>query len=194
MTIIFRINNIEAGWRGGYRSAPGKGEIMNRVPSVLAEKPTRFSERVVVDELFDGGSVRLLRAKRLAGAPADDLSISCWASETEYIMSAWRVEAFVGFPAGRRLMEGDVFFVLDSRRLTAGYHPEKAGLKRKDAARKHLLVHWDKSREIARKDIKKEFRILHMERALGKTIKPKELERLVAASLVSHEKGKAVRS
>ena len=156
-------------------------------------RTTPYSERVVVDELFDDGSARLLRSRRLAGADAKDLGMTSWRKEAEYVMPAWRVEAFVGFPSSRRLKEGDVFFLRDGRQLRATYHPEKSGIRRKDAAGKHLLIPWGESLEMARMDIKREFHLLHMERANQRTVKPKELESLVRKALDSRKRGQGGR-
>ena len=122
--------------------------------------PGPKSERIVVDEIIDGAkkwpNARLLRAKRLAKQPEEDFGIHTWGDEREDCISAWRIEAFVGFPRSRKLGEGDVFFITDGSKLTNKYDP----IPRKEAARKHLLVHWDEARRMARSEIKREFATL----------------------------------
>ncbi len=115
--------------------------------------PTERSERVVVDELFDDGSARLLRARRLFGSAPGDLSIDSWGEEREDFLASWLVEAFVGFTGTRRLAEGDVFFLVDGDKLSDAYRGE-AILPRPVAATKHLLVPVGQSVDIARKEIK----------------------------------------
>lgn len=116
--------------------------------------PGPKSERVVVDELFDNGTVRLLRSKRLSNQ--NGFGIETWGEEKEDFMQAWRVEAFVGYTGGRSLAEGDVFFLADGSKLNDKYAP----IEREAARQKHLLKEWEASREEARKDIKEQFFIL----------------------------------
>ena len=62
----------------------------------LSEK----SERIVVDEIFDDGTARLLRAARLPNtAQEKDFAIHTWGEEREDFIEAWRVEAYVGYPS-----------------------------------------------------------------------------------------------
>ncbi len=112
------------------------------------------SERVVVDETFDDGIARLLRASRLSNiGDKESFEIQNWNEEREDFIESWRVEAFVGYPSKQRLREGDVFFIADGSRLTANYIP----IPREKARREHLLLDWDISRGIARNEIKKQF-------------------------------------
>lgn len=114
------------------------------------------SERIVVDEIFENGSARVLRAKRIRSSAKDDLSIETWGEEEADILKAWRVAAFVGLPSGRQLLEGDVFLVKDGSKLHAKYIPIP-----RDAARdEHLIVPWDKSRQMARQEIQKQTNLL----------------------------------
>lgn len=126
----------------------------------IQNKPGPKSQRIVVDEIIDGPDeypkARLLRADRLRNRKPDDLGIHAWGDEVEDCISAWRVEAFVGFTGSRKLREGDVFFVKNGSLLTEQYDP----IQRDKAANKHLLVHWDESRQMARREIKKEFSAL----------------------------------
>lgn len=115
------------------------------------------AERIVVDEVMAGGTVRLLRAPRLPGFKPTDLSIGTWGPEREDFMTRWKVEAFVGFRAPRRLREGDVFYVRDGTRLSEEYEGRKV-LPRDRARERHLLVtDWYAAREKARKEIKEQF-------------------------------------
>jgi len=116
-------------------------------------KPSKKSERVVVDEIFEDGLARLLRARRSPKHRDDDLGIHTWEEEREDFIEAWRVEAFVGFPTQRTLGEGDVFFLLDGSKLHRKYKP----IAREAARSIHLLRPWDESTEIARAEIKKQF-------------------------------------
>jgi hypothetical protein len=79
--------------------------------------PSERSERVVVDELFEDGSARLLRAKRLFGCAPDDLSIDTWGEEREDFLASWLVEAFVGLTGTRRLAEGEVILLVDGEEI-----------------------------------------------------------------------------
>ena len=119
----------------------------------LTRKPSKKSERVVVDEIFEDGLARLLRAKRAPKHSDDDLGIHTWDEEREDFIEAWRVEAFVGFPTQRSLEEGDVFFIVDGSTLHRNYKPIARDLARSV----HLLRPWDESKEIARAEIKKQF-------------------------------------
>jgi hypothetical protein len=119
----------------------------------LAHKPGKKSERVVVDEIFEDGLARLLRAKRAAKHPDNDLGIHTWDEEREDFIEAWKVEAFVGFPTQRNLAEGDVFFIVDGSKLNRAYKPKPRTVARSI----HLLQPPDESTEIARTEIKKQF-------------------------------------
>ena len=136
----------------GKNSSSGR-EAIRRRGKTSSPKVTTRSERVVVDEIFDNGFVRLLRAKRSGTSAHNDLGISRWKDEQEDFMEAWRVEAFVGFPSQRHLREGDVFFVADGSKLTRKYKP----IPREKARLLHLLQSWDESREFSRAEIKREF-------------------------------------
>lgn len=111
------------------------------------------SERVVVDEIFDNGTARLLCAKRLPDAPKDDCSIRTWREEKEAFMDVWRFEAFVGFPSRQSLREGDVFFISDGTKLNNTYKPVPRDVARKE----NLILPWEISTKIARTEIKKQF-------------------------------------
>ena len=57
----------------------------------LTHKPREKSERVVVDEIFEDGLARLLRAKRVAKHPDNDLGIHTWDEEREDFIEACKV-------------------------------------------------------------------------------------------------------
>jgi hypothetical protein len=146
-------------------------------------RPTARSERVVVDEIFDDGTARLLRAKKSTNSAEKDLSIEAWSSEQECFMQTWQIEAFVGFPAWRKLREGDVFLIADGSKLTTTYGTPKdtrykKPLPRDVAAEIHLLQPVDKTRELARQEIKKECYKLSAARI---TSDKKEIEKLIKA-------------
>ena len=112
---------------------------------------------MVVDEIFDDGIARLLRAPRLPNiTDKESFDIQNWGEECEDFIESWRVEAFVGFPSNIKLKEGDVFFIADGSRLTANYKP----IPREKARQEHLLLDWDRSRGIVRNEIKKQFSML----------------------------------
>ncbi len=111
-------------------------------------------ERVVVDEIFDDGIVRFLRASRNNdNEDIKDFSIHAWGDEKEDFIESWRMEAFVGYSRKQRLREGDVFFIADGKLLNSRYKP----IPRDKAAKEHLLVPVEKSIETARNDIKKQY-------------------------------------
>lgn len=112
-----------------------------------------LSERVVVDEIFDDGDARILRARRRADADGDDVSIRAWEQETEDFIRVWRLEAFAGFTSKQALKEGDVFFISDGSQLNDSYKP----IERAKAQAKHLVMPWDTSRQMARQEIKEQF-------------------------------------
>jgi hypothetical protein len=116
--------------------------------------PTKNSERVVVDEIFDDGMARLLRAARRSDiTDKKDFYIHSWGEEREDFIESWRVEAFIGYPTKKQLREGDVFFIADGSKLNADYKP----IPRARAAAEHLLIPPEKSIEMARNEIKKQY-------------------------------------
>ncbi len=112
------------------------------------------SERLVVDEIFDDGMARLLRAGRLPDISDNkDYSIHTWGDEHEDFIESWKVEAFVGYPSNMKLKEGDVLFIADGTKLNPKYKP----ISRDIARVEHLLLPSDISTGIARTEIKKQF-------------------------------------
>ena len=130
---------------------------MNQEQKKLLTHPK--AQRVVVDEVMDTGVARILRAGRLPGFGADDLSIQSWGDEWEDFIEVWKIEAFVGFSGGRKLREGDVFLIKDGELLNKDYFGEKI-IKRKIAKEKHLITPVDDAVELARWEIKDETRRL----------------------------------
>lgn len=136
----------------------------------IFKNPTSKSERIVVDEIIDGDdgktTVRLLRAKRSMNSSPEDMSIEAWNSETEDFIEAWQVEAFVGLPPGRKLREGDVFFIADRSKLDKYYGTKRSKRHKKPLPRTvaeniHLLSPEENSREVARREIKMQFENLY---------------------------------
>ena len=131
------------------------------------------SERVVVDEIFDDGIARLLRAGRLPGtSDIKDYSIHTWGDEREDFFESWKVEAFVGYHSKMKLKEGDVFFIADGIKLNPKYKP----IPRDIARVEHLLIPSDISTGIARTEIKKQFYKLA---AVKMSIEEKDTELLI---------------
>lgn len=145
----------------------------------VRQPPGRHAERIVVDEVMSTGTVRLLRAKYdPRGEGAFDLEF--WLEEREDVLPKWRVEAFVGMRAPRRLQEGDVFFVADGRKLDSRYEP----VERDTARKEHLLMDWVSSRDLAREQMKQEFRVLAMRHSVHAPVpRLRELVRLSNSSL-----------
>lgn len=141
----------------------------------LNGNPTKHSERIVVDEVFDDSLVRLMRAKYSAKSPRAGIGIENWGTERSQIMEGWRLEAFVGYPTAVRLHEGDVFYVRDGRKLKPRYKP----IKRERAAALHLLVGYEHSGKIAREEIRRGFAKLAMSHAARKEPERRRLLRLV---------------
>jgi hypothetical protein len=122
------------------------------------------SERVVVDEIMENGRARILRAPRLPKASRTDLGIDTWGDEVEEAITVWKLEAYVGFKAPRKLKEGDVFFLRDGSSLNETYVGPKV-IARDKAADEHLIEAADESREQARNEIKERFYNLTAQRA-----------------------------
>lgn len=144
--------------------------------------PGPKSARVVVDEIFEGADARkarLLVARRLRRKKSSSLDTKYWGKEREMIMVTGLVEAFVGFPSRRKLREGDVFFITNHEKLKPGYKP----IPRSVAKRIHLLVDWQESRELARSEIKRQFRELSMLQATPDRKERRILQKLVRARL-----------
>ena len=137
---------------------------------------TEKSQRVVVDEIFDNGSTRILRSSHLEGSAVDDYSIKAWGDETESFIDTWRMEAFAGFPSDRRLREGDVFFVVDGTRLNDFYKP----IPREKAREEHLLLPYEDAVRFARREIKKQFYRLSVTRMTKQANERHQLMKRVA--------------
>jgi hypothetical protein len=124
-------------------------------------RPGPRSERVVVDEILENHTARLLRSRYdTRGRGSFDLEY--WLDERVDVLFDWQVEAFVGMQAPRRLQEGDVFFLVDGELLTSGYKP----VARKVARQQHLLLDWGKARSLARDQMKQEYGVLAVTQSL----------------------------
>lgn len=116
------------------------------------KKPTLKSVRVVVDEVL-GSRVRLLKAARLKGVAPDDFGIDAWSDEEELVLLTSKVEGFVGFMGGRKLAEGDIFFIKDGSQLNNDYK----FIERKKARELHLLCSVEDAKDLARSEISIEY-------------------------------------
>jgi len=145
------------------KSKPAKKKAKAGQPASVAGV-NENSERVVVDEIMENGRARILRAPRLPKASGTDLGIDTWGDEVEEAITVWKLEAFVGFKAPRKLKEGDVFFIRDGSGLSETYTGQKV-IARDKAAEKHLIEAADESREQARNEIKERFYNLTAQRA-----------------------------
>lgn len=131
----------------------------------MKKKISEKSERIVIDEIFDNGTTRLLRSRHLPDSGENDYSIKAWDEEQEAFIDTWRIEAFVGFPSKQSLREGDVFYIVDGTLLNDAYRP----VPRDHARETHLLISWEESTRFARLEIKKQFYKLSVTRMAQKT-------------------------
>jgi hypothetical protein len=70
------------------------------------------SERVAVDSVFTDGSARLLRAKRKADRPTEDMGYEAWSEEEDALVSTDVLENLLSNEfMGRRCREGDVYWI-----------------------------------------------------------------------------------
>jgi len=143
------------------KSAPKRAQARRAVRGAGVNEN---SERVVVDEIMENGRARILRAPRLPKTPRADLGIDTWGDEVEEAITVWKLEAYVGFKAPRKLKEGDVFFIRDGSDLSETYVGPKV-IARDKAAEKHLIEAADQSREQARNEIKERVFNLTAQRA-----------------------------
>lgn len=146
-------------------------------------RPLPQSERVVIDEIFSDGTARILRATRKKDFSEQELGIEAWENESEQMEKILHMEfLLVEELKERHLREGDVFFIADGkdffeRRLKQAGNVlkdydklelEQVKKKKKAIIRtfsedvkkikpEPLLMTLEKSREIARQEIKREF-------------------------------------
>jgi len=157
----------------------------------MDNKPTSRSERVVVDELYDDGSVCLLRARRREDCADDyDLSINTWQDEREDFRKVVEVEAFMGLMPEQGLREGDVFFIADGDEFDKfEYHEGDRNdvAKLKQARGSRLLQDPAESGQFARKEIKREFFKLAAAHISKEGEDLAELERNVDLKLIQEE-------
>jgi hypothetical protein len=117
---------------------------------------TGKSERIVVDSIFDGGSVRLLRGKRRKKAADDAIGADAWRDEQEKVVDLACLEkVLAGELGGQGLREGDVLVVTDGKAFFE--RNLKRLVPRRRARPEVLVVPIDDSSERARWEIKKEF-------------------------------------
>lgn len=156
-----------------------------KIPKNVSTQPKKIlthlkAQRVVVDEIFDTGVARILRADRLPGFKDNDPSIQSWGDEKEDFIDAWKIEAFVGFTQGRKLREGDVFLIKDGSLLNNNYEKEKI-IKRSVAQKKHLIKQVDDSTERARWEIKDETHKLTADNLATNNVEKKKLHKIIIA-------------
>ena len=136
-----------------------RSEEKSRRRSYVTPKPfvSLKAERIVVDKIFETGSVRLLRATRRPGFAPDDFSAQTWGQQREDTLDQSTIEAFVGMKAPRALRVGDVFYVADGTKLSREYRG--ARIMALDLARQdHLLKDWEEPGSQPPPEIKKEIR------------------------------------
>lgn len=138
------------------------------------------AQRVVVDEIMDTGVARILRADHLPGYKASDMTIQSWSEEKEDFIEVWKIEAFVGLMAGRKLREGDVFFIKDGSLLNRNYRGKRI-IKRAEARKKHLCLSVDDSIEQAKWEIKDETRKLAADKLATSTTEKNKLYKIISA-------------
>ncbi len=156
----------------------------------LNREPNEYSERIVVDEILYGDTVRLLRARYRPGENAWGIGIGNWGRERIDFMKAWQIEAFVGYRTKVKLQEGDVFFVVDGRGLNSKYEP----IERKRAREEHLLVDFTESGRLARLDMQREYSKLSMAQAAKDNSEREKLLMLVEKAIPAPIEGKGKRN
>jgi hypothetical protein len=121
------------------------------------------SERVVIDSIFDDGTVRILRAKRKKDRRGKRLDIDAWEPEKEQVVKLAAITLLLRDElTGGTLQEGDVLFLADGdaffeRKIKkAGQAARRAGRRGRPRA-EHLLCRLDEARDMARQEIKREF-------------------------------------
>ena len=128
-----------------------------------AKRMGRRAERVVVDSIFDDGTVRILRAERKKHRTDDGLDIEAWEPEKEYTVQldamALPLRDELG---GRTLQEGDILFLangpafFERKVKDAGQASRKAQGRRRPRPER-LLCPIDDAKDMARQEIKREF-------------------------------------
>jgi hypothetical protein len=171
-------------------------KLKNQIPKMkIPNQPRKLlthskAQRVVVDEILDIGVARILRADRMPGFKANDLTIQSWSDEKEDFIEPWKIEAFVGFTKGRKLREGDVFFIKDGSLLNKNYRGKKI-IERTEARKKHLIERIDDSIESARWEIKDETRKLTADHLATSKAEKKKLHKIITAQKKSYEEFKS---
>jgi hypothetical protein len=149
-------------------------------------RPNPKSERVVIDEVFSDGTARVLRASRKKDRNDHGLDIEAWENEKEKEVKVLHLEFLLAHELeGRHLKEGDVFFLVDGedffekrlkhvREILKNY--DKFDLEQVQREKKtilqefpdiaktlqpeHLIETTEASRELVRREIKKEYQKL----------------------------------
>lgn len=149
-------------------------------------RPNPKSERVVIDEVFSDGTARVLRASRKKDRNDHGLDIEAWENEKEKEVKILHLEFLLAHELeGRHLKEGDVFFLVDGedffekrlkhvREILKNY--DKFDLEQVQREKKtilqefpdiaktlqpeHLIETTEASRELVRREIKKEYQKL----------------------------------
>lgn len=149
-------------------------------------RPNPKSERVVIDEIFSDGTARVLRASRKKDRNDHGLDIEAWENEKEKEVKVLHLEFLLAHELeGRHLKEGDVFFLVDGedffekrlkhvREILKNY--DKFDLEQVQRVKKtilqefpdiakilkpeHLIETTEASRELVRREIKKEYQKL----------------------------------
>lgn len=133
------------------------------------------SERVVVDSIFADGTLRLLRSPRRKSSDDDRLEITGWGKEIEHEVSTHALEAILFDELdGRKIMEGDVFFIADGpdffERKIKELENQLIGerivkvtrdlIKELEIESERLILPIEESKWMARQEIKTQFAML----------------------------------
>ena len=176
--------------------------------------PNPKSERVVIDEVFSDGTVRVLRASRKKDRNDHGLDIEAWENEKEKEVKILHLEFLLAHELeGRHLKEGDVFFLVDGedffekrlkhvREILKNY--DKFDLEQVQREKKtilqefpdiakilkpeHLIETTEASRELVRKEIKKEYQKLTVTQGIKDKKIRDQLYEAVEKAVESEEK------
>ena len=177
-------------------------------------KPNPKSERVVIDEVFSDGTARVLRAFRKKDRNDNGLDIDAWENEKEKEVKILHLEFLLAHELeGRHLKEGDVFFLVDGedffekrlkhvREILKNYDKfdlEQVQREKKtilqefpDIARilkpEHLIETTEASRELVRREIKKEYQKLTVTQGIKDKKIRDQLYEAVEKAVESEEK------
>jgi len=159
-------------------------------------KVTFNSERVVVDSIFADGTLRLLRSTRKKSSDDDRIEITGWGKEFEHEVSTHALEAILFHELdGRKIMEGDVFFIADGPHFFDRKIKELEDqlidkrivkvtrdlIKELEIEREKLILPIEESKWTARQEIKTQFAML----IATQGIQDPELRKQIAAQAES---------